>query len=134
MSVEYALKFAGLIHLGILIAGSMVPMKLNWKEQFKDLSPLNQNLFWTYGFYVFCTILCIGLTSFCFASVLANGSSFSRYLCWLFFLFWAGRVVIAIFVFDVKEHLTSSLYRLGYGALNSSFIVLSAIYAWAALG
>lgn len=133
ITLQDALKVAGLVHLGILVAGSMVPRKLNWKEQFQVLSPLNRNLFWTYGFYVFCTILSIGLTTFLFASSLADGSTFSRYLCGLFFLFWAGRIVIAIFFFDVSEHLTSRWYRVGYFALNASFAVLSVIYAWGAL-
>jgi hypothetical protein len=36
-------------------------------------------------------------------------------------------------VFDVRPYLTTTLYRLGYHAINIVFIYLGVIYAWAAL-
>ena len=43
---------AGIAQLGILIASSLVPFRLNWKEELKSLSRLHRQMYWTYGGYV----------------------------------------------------------------------------------
>jgi hypothetical protein len=35
--------------LGVLIASSLVPFRLNWRQEFKALSRLHRQMYWVYG-------------------------------------------------------------------------------------
>lgn len=125
---ELAIRFAGVIHLGILVAGALVPKKLSWATELGKLGALNRSVLWTHGIYIFGTILSMCLICLLFPGELVSGTPFAKFLCGLFLVFWAGRLFIAAFYFDVSEHLTHPLLVWGYRALNLSFIVLCGIY------
>lgn len=132
LSLKHWIIFAGCIHLGVLVAGSLVPGKLRWKEELQKLPLLNRQVHWTHGAYVFFTIFFIGLTSVLFANDLASGTVLARYLCGAFSLFWLGRLALGARYFDVGAFLTTAFLRWGYRLLNLAFILLCVIYGYAA--
>src|SRR5690606_35972207 len=42
----------GVAHFAVLSASALVPNRLNWREEFRTLSPLHRQLYWVYGGYV----------------------------------------------------------------------------------
>ena len=43
---------AGICQLGVLTASALVPIQLNWRDEFKCLPRLHRQMHWVYGGYV----------------------------------------------------------------------------------
>jgi hypothetical protein len=132
LDLTLLLQIAGVLHLGLICAGLLMPRVVNMRSHLANLPPFIRQLFWVYYSFI---ALC--LTSFCiitiaFADTLAAGGNLARALCAFFAIFWTVRLFAATFVFDMKPYLTNGYRRLGYHAINIVFAYLPIVYAWAA--
>ena len=132
LNLTLLLQIAGVLHLGLMCAGLLMPRVVNMRQHLATLPPFIRQLFWVYYSFI---ALC--LASFCvitiaFADTLASGSNLARALCAFFAIFWTVRLFAATFVFDMKPYLTDGYRRLGYHAINIVFAYLPIVYAWAA--
>ena len=123
---------AGIAQLGILIASSLVPFRLNWKEELKSLSRLHRQMYWTYGGYVVMSIVAFGLLCIANATELAAGGGLARGFCGYVAIFWGIRLGLQP-VFDVKEHLTAWWLKAGYHSLTLLFASFTVLFGYAAL-
>lgn len=126
------LFLAGAAQLCVLIASSLVPFRLNWKEELRGLSKLHRQMYWVYGGYVVLAITAFGLLSLFNADELAAGSGLARGVCGYNAIFWGLRLPLQA-VFDVKAHLTTWWLKLGYHTLTVLFTTFTIIYGYAAL-
>lgn len=131
-SLADLLFYAGAMHLGILIASSLVPFRLNWREELGVLSTLHRQMYWVYGGYVVLSIIAFALISMFNAQELASGSGLARGFCGYVAVFWGVRVCLQP-IFDVKVHLTTWWLKAGYNLLTLLFLSFAALYAYAAL-
>lgn len=127
------LQFAGVLHLGLLCAGLLMPRAVNLKASLAPLPPFIRRLFWVYYAFIGLCLVSFGLMTFVFAGTLAAGGGLARALCAFLAVFWSIRLVAATFIFDVRPYLTNHFWRLGYHATNVVFAYLPVVYAWAAL-
>jgi hypothetical protein len=127
------LKLAGVLHLGLLCAGALMPRAVNLKASLVTLPPFIRRLFWVYYAFIGLCLVSFGLMTFVFAETLAAGSGLARALCAFFSIFWTIRLAAATFIFDVRPYLTSRFWKLGYYATNVVFAYLPVVYVWAAL-
>ena len=126
------LQFAGLMHLGLMCAGALMPRAVNLKNNLAALPPFIRRLFWVYYTFIGLCLISFGVMTFTFAGTLAAGGGLARALCLFLALFWTVRLIAATFVFDVRPYLTNNAWRLGYHATNIVFIYLPVVYAWVA--
>ncbi len=133
MNTITLLKLAGLLHLGLIWAGAMMPRKVGLKTHLATLPPFIRRLFWVYYSFIGLMLVSFGALTFVFAGEIAAGSPLARGLCWFLTAFWGLRLIVAAFVFDVRPYLTGTLYRLGYHLTNIAFSLLVVLYAWLAL-
>lgn len=124
--------YAGFAQVAILIASSLVPMRLNWKTSLAGLPRLHRQLYWTYGGYVVLGILANGLVCIVNADELADGSRLARCVCGYIAIFWGVRLSLQT-VLDVKEHLTTWWLHAGYHTLTLAFVSFTVIFAYMAL-
>jgi hypothetical protein len=123
---------AGFGQLSVLIASSLVPIRLNWRQEFRCLSRLHRQLYWVYGGYVVLSIIALGLISILNSAELASGSGLARSFCAYVAVFWGIRLSLQA-VLDVKQHLTAWWLIAGYATLTMLFASFTVVYAWAAL-
>jgi hypothetical protein len=126
------LQFAGLMHLGLICAGALMPRAVNLKNNLAALPPFIRRLFWVYYTFIALCLASFGLMTFTLAGTLAAGGILARALCAFLALFWTIRLIAATFVFDVRPYLTNNFWRLGYQATNIVFVYLPLVYAWVA--
>jgi hypothetical protein len=126
------LQIAGVLYLGLMCAGALMPRAVNLRANLATLPPFIRRLFWVYYAFIGLCLVSFGLITVIFAQTLAAGSGLARALCIFLALFWTVRLVAATFVFDVRPYLTNSFWRLGYHATNIAFIYLPVVYAWVA--
>ena len=122
---------AGVGQLSVLIASALVPVRLNWREELRQLSRLHRQMYWVYGGYVVLSIVAFAALSIFNSRELASGSGLARGFCAYVAVFWGIRVGLQA-VFDVKEHLTTWWLKAGYFALTIMFMMFTIVYAWAA--
>ena len=123
---------AGIGQLSVLVASSLVPLRLGWKKELAGLATLHRQMYWVYGGYVVLSIVAFGLISLRHAEELAAGGGLARWFCGYVAVFWGVRLCLQP-VFDVKPHLTAWWLHAGYHLLTVLFVCFTAIYGWAAL-
>jgi hypothetical protein len=126
------LQIAGIMHIGLIAAGLMMPRTVNLRAHLTALPPFIRRLYWVYYSFIGLCLVSFGVLSFGLAAPLANGGPLARAVCIFLTVFWMIRLIAATFIFDVRPYLTSSLLRLGYHATNVVFIYLPVVYALAA--
>ena len=131
MKLTLALQFAGLLHLGLIAAGVLMPQVVNLRTNLTSLPSFIRRLFWVYYIFIGLSLVSFGALSFFLADALASGTVLARAVCGFLAAFWTIRLFAAAFVFDVKPYLTSALWKTGYYTTNVVFALLPLIYGWA---
>ena len=126
------LQIAGLLHLGFIPAGLLMPKVVRMRWHLMTLPPFIRQLFWVYYTFIGVCIAGFSLITIGFASTLAAGSALARALCAFFALVWTIRLCAGAFIFDMEPYLTTRARRIGYGVLNAAFACLPVIYLLAA--
>lgn len=125
------LFWMGIAQLCVLIASSLVPLRLDWKNSLSPLPPLVRQLVWIYGGYVVLSITSLGLITTLNAEELASGSRLARSFCGYGAAFWGIRLSLQPFL-DARPFLTKWWLAVGYHLLTVLFASFTAIFLWAA--
>jgi hypothetical protein len=131
-SLTLLLQIAGVLHLGLICAGALMPRAVHLREHLSPLPEFIRRLFWVYYLFIGLCLVSFGTLTLAFAPALASGVALARAICVFLTGFWTLRLVAATFIFDLRPYLTSSWLRLGYHATNVAFIYLPVVYALAA--
>jgi hypothetical protein len=126
------LQIAGVLHLGLMCAGLLMPQVVGMRGHLAVLPPFIRQLFWVYYSFIALCLVSFSVITVVFADTLAAGGSLSRALCAFFAVFWTLRLIAGTFVFDMRPYLTNSYRRLGYQAINIVFAYLPVVYLLAA--
>jgi hypothetical protein len=132
MNLTVLLQIAGVLHLGLMCAGLLMPKAVDMRSHLASLPQFIRRLFWVYYSFIALCLLGFSLITIAFAETLASGGSLARALCAFLAAFWTLRLIAATFVFDMRPYLTNSYRRIGYHALNVVFAYLPIVYALAA--
>src|SRR5580698_4613222 len=127
------LELAGVMHLGLMCAGALMPRAVNLRAHLAVLPPFIRRLYWVYYAFIGLCLVSFGLLTVTFAGTLAAGSALARAVCAFLAVFWTVRLFAVTFIFDVRPYLTNNFWRLGYHATNIVFAYLPVVYALAAL-
>lgn len=131
-NLTFALQLAGILHLGLLCAGALMPRAVHLRTHIAILPTFIRRLFWVYYTFIGLCLLSFGLVTVAFAATLSAGGDLARAVCAFLAVFWTVRLVVATLVFDVRPYLTNAFWRFGYHTTNIAFIFLPIVYAWAA--
>ena len=132
ITMTLLLQIAGVMHLGLICAGGLMPRAVNLREHLKPLPDFIRRLFWVYYSFIGLCLASFGALTLLFAPELASHTPLARAICLFLTAFWTLRLVAATFVFDVRPYLVNSYLRVGYHATNVAFIYLPVVYAVAA--
>lgn len=132
LNLTLALQLAGVMHLGLMCAGAMMPGVVGMRSHLATLPPFVRQLFWVYYSFIGLCLLSFGTITVALAPALAAGGNLARALCIFLTAFWTLRLIAATFIFDMRPYLTNGYRRVGYHAINIVFVYLPIVYAWAA--
>lgn len=132
-NLTLALQLAGLMHLGLMCAGALMPRVVQMRTHLAVLPPFIRQMFWVYYTFIGLCLVSFCVITLTFASTLAAGSNLARALCAFFAVFWTVRLIVGTFIFDMKPYLTNRWRRIGYHTINIVFAYLPVVYALAAL-
>src|SRR5438552_16952414 len=104
------LQIAGVLHLGLMCAGLLMPRVVGMRSHLAALPPFIRQLFWVYYSFIGLCLVSFGTITVALAPTLASGGNLARGLCLFFAAFWTLRLIAATFIFDMRPYLTNS-YR-----------------------
>lgn len=131
-NLTLALQIAGILHLGLMCAGALMPGVVGMRTHLAALPPFVRQLFWVYYSFIGLCLVSFGTITVAFAPALASGTSLARAVCLFLTAFWTLRLIAATFIFDLTPYLTSVWRRAGYHVINIVFVYLPLVYAVAA--
>ena len=132
INLTLLLQIAGILHLGLISAGLLMPHVVGMRAHLAALPPFIRQLFWVYYSFIALCLVSFAVITVTFAGTLAAGGDLARALCAFFAVFWTLRLIAGTFIFDMRPYLTNSYRRLGYHAINIVFVYLPIVYALAA--
>jgi hypothetical protein len=132
ISLESLIRFGGIAHFGILTASALVPHVLDWRGSLQRLAPFARRLVAVWAIFIVLTIIGFGAISLGNARALADGTALSRSLCAFIAIFWFFRLIVQLFVFDIRPVVSHPLLRLGYHGLTAVFTYFAIVYGLAA--
>ena len=132
MTLVHLLQFAGVLHLGLMAAGSLMPRVVGLRRHLALMPPFIRQLFWVYYAFIGVCLVGFSVITVVFADTLAAGGALARGVCAFFAVFWTLRLIVATCVFDLRPYLTSRSRRIGYHATNLVFVYLPVVYVIAA--
>lgn len=132
VDTEWLLFLAGAGQLSVLVASSLVPLRLDWRNRLAELPPLVRQLYWVYGAYTVMSIIMLGLICLTCSTDLASGTRLAKALCLYGAIFWGLRLALQT-VLDAKPFLTTWWLRAGYHLLTWLFAAFTSIYTIALL-
>jgi hypothetical protein len=132
LTLATAIFIAGFGQLSVLVASSLVPIRLEWNRMLQPLPPLVRQLFWVYGGYVVLSIISLGTICLLCSKELAAGTLLARAFCAYAALFWGIRLSLQPFL-EAKPFLTTWWLRAGYHLLTVLFSTFTLIFGWGVL-
>jgi hypothetical protein len=132
ITLTLLLQIAGVLHLGLISAGLLMPRVVGMRHHLSTLPPFIRQLFWVYYSFIGLCLVSFSVMTLAFADTLAAGGPLARALCAFFAAFWTLRLVAGTFVFDMGPYLTNAYRRVGYHAINIVFAYLPIVYGLAA--
>jgi len=132
INLPLLLQIAGVLHLGLMGAGLLMPRVVSLRSHLAALPPFIRQLFWVYYSFIGLCLVGFSVITIAFADTLAAGGNLARALCAFFSVFWTLRLITGALVFDMRPYLTNGYRRLGYRAITIVFAYLPIVYALAA--
>ena len=133
MNTILLLKFAALTHVGLIAAGLLMPPTVHLWKHLRPLPDFIRKLFFVYYAFIGLCLAGFGIGTFLSAEELVSGSPLARGICWFLTVFWTGRLIAAVFVFDLRPYVTTRWRRLGLAMANTVFALLPVLYLTVAL-
>ena len=106
-----------------------IPKALGWKEKLAGLTPLMRELWWTYSIYVWASHVFFAVMALGFGDWLMGGSGAAMAMCTFMLLWWAVRLWLQFFGFDLSEIKGSMVNRVAKHLLTALFVGLVVLYA-----
>src|ERR1700737_4033443 len=110
INLTLLLQIAGVLHLGLMCAGLLMPQVVSMRRHLAVLPPFIRQLFWVYYSFIALCLVSFSVITIVFADTLAAGGNLARALCAFFAVFWTLRLIAGTFVFEPRPYLTSG-YR-----------------------
>ncbi len=127
--LQIGLLIGGWSLVALGIASLWIPKALGWREKLAGLSPLMRELWWTYSIYVWGSHVFFAVLALGFGDWLMGGSGAAMAMCAFMLLWWAVRLWLQFFGFDLSEIEGSAVNRVAKHLLTLLFTGLVVLYA-----
>lgn len=122
------LWLVGAAHFLILIASFQVPHQLRWKQDLRQLMPLNRKLLWVQGGFTVLTIIAFGTLTLALHTQLLRGDRAALGLASFIGVYWMVRILVDAFYFSHADWPEGRRFLIGHILLTCLFCVLAASY------
>lgn len=126
--VEFGLRVAGLIMVGLVIANFVAAKRWRYAENLSSADVIVRQVFYVHCAYIIAIVAALSVLCLGWPHLLLEGEM-ARVLCGFFGLFWASRVVVQLMYYDKEMRRRDrgwDLFFLGVFAILSTVFTLAA--------
>lgn len=127
--LQIGLMIGGWSLVALSVASFWIPKALGWREKLAGLTPLMRELWWTYSIYVWSSHVFFAVMALGFGDWLMSGSGAAMAMCAFMLLWWAVRLCLQFFGFDLREIEGNIINRVAKHLLTLLFMGLVVLYA-----
>lgn len=123
----WIIRMAGIGHFAVAAASLGVPHFLEWSKELAQLKPINQQIFLTYGGYIFAINVLFGVQALFGPALLIDRTPLAAIVCGFIFAYWLARVVLQFAYYDTSsapQGLKFKVAEYGLVASFSSFVLV----------
>src|SRR5436189_2208607 len=95
INLTLLLQVAGVLHLGLMCAGLLMPQVVGMRTHLATVPPFIRQLFWVYYSFIALCLVGFCIITIAFADTLAAGGNLARALCAFLALFWTVALIAA---------------------------------------
>ena len=128
MTLETAVRLAGIGQLALAAASTALPRVLGWREETARLRPLLRSVFWIYAGYILSIHVAFGLLSTLHPAWLLDGSGLAAAVSGFIAAYWATRLALQFTFLDTTGAPEGTWFRVGEAALVVLFVGLTLTY------
>tara|TARA_R110002072_G_scaffold163357_2_gene315964 strand:+ start:48301 stop:48735 length:435 start_codon:yes stop_codon:yes gene_type:complete len=132
MNIQIPITFVILAGLGQMLTAIVYPYMrhniLYWFEDLKNLSPLNEAIAKTYGFYIQAINFSFGLLTILLAQELLIPGKLSAAITGFISIYWIGRITFQLQSYSFKMLENMKYYKLGIWSMNLLITYFALIY------
>jgi hypothetical protein len=128
--LDLALRFAGCILLGLVVANFVAAKRLKYAENLAEADLLVRQIFHVHCAYIVAIITALAALCLLWPNYLLEGSGLSRAVCGFFGLFWFSRVIVQLTYYDPAARSEDRAWDLFFLAV---FLGLSATFTLATI-
>ncbi len=132
--LETGLAVAGWSLVALCVGSLWIPQVLGWRDRLRGLPPLMREMWWTYSAYVWASHAFFAVLALGFGDWLMGGSGAATAMSSFMYIWWAVRLWLQFFGFDLSEAESSRGKRVAKHLLTALFIGLvalnGALVAW----
>ncbi len=121
-------SIGGFIQIGIVVGAIWVPQVMNWRRLLASLNSFMRRLFWIYAAFILGVNLGFAVISIGLSEPLGSGEPLARAVCLLIALYWGARLLVQLFVFDLRPVIKNRLAHGAYHLLTAAFTWLVVTY------
>lgn len=125
--IQIGLVVAGWSQAALCLGSLGIPKALGWREHLAGLPPLMREMWWTYSAYVWASHAFFAVLALGFDEWLMGGSGAALAMAGFMFLWWAVRLWLQFFGFDLSGVASSLGKRVAKQVLTLLFIGLTAL-------
>ena len=129
MTLETAVRLAGIGQLALAAASTALPHALGWREETARLRPLLRSVFWIYAGYILSLHVAFGLLSALRPGWLLDGSGLAAAVSGFIAAYWAARLALQFTLLDRTGAPEGPWFRAGEAALVALFVGLTLTYS-----
>ena len=127
--LQIGLLIGGWSLVALSVASFWIPKALGWREKLAGLTPLMRELWWTYSIYVWSSHVFFAVLTLGFGDWLMGGSGAAMAMSTFMLLWWAVRLWLQFFGFDLREIEGSAANRVAKHLLTLLFMGLVVLHA-----
>lgn len=129
LSLEMALRGAGLVLVGLVAANFVAPRRLGYARNLASAEPFVRQVFYVHCAYIVAIIAALALLCLGWPELLLTNAT-GRALCGFFAIFWASRVVVQLTYYDRELRRRERPWDVFFLLV---FLALGVVFALAAL-
>ena len=131
MTPELQLRLAGALQIALAALHVVFPKRFNWKEELGRISLLNRQMFVVHTVFICVVLVLFGSLSLLAPHALLDPTPLSRLVLGGIAAFWGLRLVVQLFVYDVRLWRGDRFNTVVHVAFCMLWAYLVAVYAGA---
>ena len=126
--MKFMIQMAGVLQILLAVLHVPIAIKLKWREDLKNTSPLTRQIFWVHSYFIVLVLLLVGIPCAAWPGMFFNKSQLGLTVALGLTIFWGCRLFTQFFVYSPEHYRGKKLETTVHWIVSALWIYLTATY------